>query len=131
MPAVHVCLHEIAHLRVDALLDLVGEKAFTDLLQVRQWASAQRLGGPAYQLLEFKAPQLMLEARGDQADQFADPHIPAADPFPGENHGGEPRDEGAIEVEECSDLRPGWAGHHLGHRTRESRITRSLAVAHE
>ena len=73
----------------------------------------------------------MLETRGDQADQFADPHVPTAEPFPGEDHGGEPRDKSAVEIEECTDLRPGRAGHHLSHRTRESRATRSLTIAHE
>ena len=40
VPTIHVRLHEIAHLRIDTLLDLVGEKTFTDLLQVGQWAAA-------------------------------------------------------------------------------------------
>ena len=131
MSACHVCLNQVAHLRVDALLNLLGEKAFTDLLEVRQRAATQGLGGPADELLKLQSPQLMFEAGGDQADQFPDTHVAAAEPLPGEDDGGEPRDQRAVEVEESTDLGPGRAGHHLGHRTGESGFSGRVAAAHE
>ena len=131
MAAVHVRLNQVAHLRVDALLDLLGEKAFTDLLEVRQGSATKGLGGPSDELLKLQSPQLMLKARGDQADQFPNTHIAAAKPLTGEDDGGETRDQRAVEVEEGTYFGPGRAGHDFGHRTGESRVSRGVTAAHE
>jgi hypothetical protein len=38
--AFHVCVDQIAHLRIDALLDLFGEQSLADLLEIRKRPAA-------------------------------------------------------------------------------------------
>ena len=131
--ALHVRVHQIAHLRIDPLLNLLGEQTLTDLLKVAERSATQGLGGFTDQLLELHESQLVIESGGDHGDQFAHAHIAVAQPFAGEDHRGEPRDQRAVEVEEGSDLGPGRACLDLGDRSRQPRAPGRCAVlvAHE
>ena len=130
MAALHVRVHQVAHLRVDPLLYLLGEQSLADLLQIAERTAPQRLGCPADQILELHAAELVLETGGDHADQLTDAHVAAAHPLAGEDHRGKAGDQRAVEIEERPDLRSRRAGHDFGHRTGQSDVTRS-PVAHE
>ncbi len=118
VPALHVRVHQIAHLRKDALFDLLDEQPLTDLLQVAERPATQRLSGPADEALELHQSELVVESGGDHGDQLAHAHIAVAEPFAGENHRGEAGDQCAVEVKEGTDFGSGRACLDLGHRTR-------------
>ena len=60
--------HELAHLRVYAGLDPLGEQPLADLLEVVDQPSRQRAGGLADQVLELDAAERVAEARLDHAE---------------------------------------------------------------
>ena len=118
--------HQLAHLRVDPRLDLLVEQPLADLFQITQRAPAQRTGGLADQFFELDAPELVVEARRDHADQLADAHVASAQPLLSEDDRGEAGDQGSVQVEERADLGSGRAGHDFGDRPRQPKITRRL-----
>ena len=121
--ALHVRLHQFAHLGIDPLLDLLGEQPLPDLLEIRQGAATQKSGGPVDEVLELDPAELVSQAGGDHADEFADAHVPLAESLTGQDHGGEPGHQRSVDVEESTDLRAARAGQHLGYRSGQSRIT--------
>ena len=131
--AFHVRVHQIAHLRIDPFFDLLGEQSLADLLQIRQRAAAQYLGGLVDQPLELHPAELVVEARGNHIDQLADAHIAVAEPLAGQDHSGESGNQGAVDVKERPDPGSARAGHHLGHRTGKPQLpgTAGGLVAHE
>ena len=118
MPASQVGADQLTHLGVDPGLDSLVEKPLADLLQITQHASAQGRGGLADELFEFDTSELVVQAGGDHADQFADAHVAAPDALLGEDDGGEAGHQGPVQIEERADLGSGRAGHNFGHRPR-------------
>ena len=110
-------LHQVAHLRIDALLDLLLEQQGAGLFEIGERPAAQDVGGLVDEGLELDATELVVERGGDHADGLADPHIAIADSFPGEDDAGEAGHQRAVEVEEGPDLGSSRTGQNLGHRT--------------
>ena len=122
VPAVEVSLDQFPHLRIDALLDLLGEQPLADLQQIAIGTAAQRRRGLLDEVLEFHPAQLVGEPGGDHRNQFTHTHVAAAEPLLGQDHRGETRDQRAVEIEEGSDPGPRRAGHDLGHRTGHPQV---------
>jgi hypothetical protein len=61
----------------------------------------------------------MIQTRLHHADELADGHLASAQPVLGHDHAGEPGDQGAIQIEERTDLGAGRAALDLGDRARQ------------
>ncbi len=119
MAAGHVGAHELAHLGIDAADDLLLEQPLGQFVDVVEGVAAQHAGALADEILELRAAQLMVEAGLHHADELADGHLAAPQPVLGHDDAGEPGDEGAVEIEEGTDLGAGRAALDLGDRARQ------------
>ena len=128
MAARLVRVHQVAHLRIDAFLDLFGEQPLADLLQIAQRTPAQCFGGFADEILELHESELVVESGGDHGNQLAHAHIATFEPLAGEDHRGETRDQRAVKIEERSDFGSARACPDLCHRTGKSQILWRCAV---
>ncbi len=64
----------------------------------------------------------MVQPRLDHAEELTDTHVAAPETLLGQDDTGEAGDQGAVQVEEGADFRPGPAGNHLGNRTGQPQI---------
>ena len=108
----HVCPHQLTHLGVDPALDPLGEQPLADLVQIAQQPPAQRRRRLADEVFELDAPERVVQAGLNHAEQLAHPHVAAPQPLLGEDDGGEAGDQRPVQVEKRTDLAaPGdWPG---------------------
>ena len=122
MAARHVGPHQLTHLRVDPGLDPLGEQPLADLLQVVDQSPGQRRGRLADEVFELDAPERVVQAGLNHAEQLAHAHVAAPQPLLGEDDGGEARDQRPVQVEKRADLGPGRTGQDLGDRAGQPQI---------
>src|SRR5262249_22732019 len=120
-----------AHLGVDALGDLLNEQALADGLDVGQRPADQRRGRLVDELFELQPSELVVETGRHHADQLTDTHVATAESFPGENDGGEARDEGAVQIEDRADLPPGRTRHYFRDRSGQPHLPGIPVVTHQ
>ncbi len=114
MASGHVGADELAHLGIDATDDLLLKEPLCQFVDVVQGIAAQHAGALTDEVLELGATELMVEAGLHHADELAYGHLPSPQPILGHDDAGEPGDEGAVEIEEGTNLGPGRARLDLG-----------------
>ena len=119
VPAGHVSADQLAHLRIDATDDLLFKEPLGKFVDVVKGVAAQHAGALTDEVLELGAAELMVETGLHHADELADGHLAPAQPILGHDDAGEPGDQGAVEIEEGTNLRSPWAALDLGDRARQ------------
>ena len=74
----HVGAHQRAHLRIDALLDVLHEESLAEFVESLERVAVQHAGALADEVLELRAAELVIEPGLHHADELADAHLAAA-----------------------------------------------------
>ena len=107
MPTLLMRVHDRPHARKNARRDAVDEQSLTDLFQLREGFAAQVAGTPHHQPFELHPAEPITHHGFGDAEDLADPGLPASDPITRVSRRGEAGNQSAVEVEE---------GAHLGAR---------------
>jgi len=93
-------MHDRSHCRKDARGDPVDEQPFTDRLQLRKRFAAQVAGASHDQAPELHAAEPVSHHGLGNTQNLPESGLSAANPITGVSGGGEPGDQGAVQIEE-------------------------------
>ena len=121
---------DLAHRREDACGDTFDEYSFADVVEVGEGFAPQIAGRSGQQVLEPHPAESVPHRRLDDAEHLTDTRLPAPDAVAGMRGGRETVHQGAVEVEERTDLRARSARGDLRDRVLCQRLRGHRAPAY-
>ena len=97
---------------------MLDEEPLAELVEIAHRVSVQHACTLADEILELRSAQLVVDTGLHHPDELADAHLAAPQLIPGHQHAGESGDQGAVQIEKGTHLRPLGARLDLGHRAR-------------